>query len=123
GPGPAAAQQPEDTPDDKTLSPYFFVKSDDPQLDQLPLKATSASVEIAGVIARVTVTQEYANEGKRPIEAIYIFPGSTRAAVHAMKMKVGDRTLTARIEERQEARRQYEGAKQAGQTVSLLEQQ
>jgi Ca-activated chloride channel family protein len=35
---------------DKTLSPYFFVKSDNPNLDQLPLKATSAEVNIAGVI-------------------------------------------------------------------------
>ena len=26
--------------DDRTLSPYFFVKSDDPQLDRLPLKST-----------------------------------------------------------------------------------
>ncbi|MFB3854041.1 MAG: VIT domain-containing protein [Vicinamibacterales bacterium] len=122
GVGPAA-QQPDTSSEDKTLSPYFFVRSDDPAFDQLPLKATSASVEIVGIIARVTVAQEYANEGKRAIEAVYVFPGSTRAAVHAMKMRIGDRTLTARIEERQEARRQYEGAKQAGQTASLLEQQ
>ena len=51
---------------DKTLSPYFFVKSDNPNLDQLPLKANSAEVNIAGVIADVSVIQEYANEGKIP---------------------------------------------------------
>lgn len=122
GAAPAVPRQ-EAAPGDRSLSPYFFVKSDDPELDELPLKATTASVDIAGVIARVIVTQEYANEGKRPIEAVYVFPGSTRAAVHAMRMKVGDRTLTARIERREEARRQYEGARQAGQTASLLEQQ
>ena len=49
---------------DKTLSPYFFVKSDDPALDQLPLKSTSANVNISGVIADVTVTQTYKNEAK-----------------------------------------------------------
>ena len=38
---------------DKTLSPYFFVKSDDPSVDQLPLKSTSADVKIVGVIADV----------------------------------------------------------------------
>ncbi len=29
--------------EDKTLSPYFFVKSEDRNVDQLPLKSTSAT--------------------------------------------------------------------------------
>ncbi len=107
---------------DKTLSPYFFVKSDDPDLDQLPLKSTSADVKVVGVIADVIVTQVYKNEGKKPIEAIYIFPASTRAAVYGMKMTIGKRTLIAKIQERGEARRQYEQAKQEGKSASLLEQ-
>lgn len=108
---------------DRTLSPYFFVKSDDPELDQLPLKSTSAHVRISGVIADVGVTQIYQNEGKRPIEAIYIFPASTRAAVYRMKMTIGERSIIARIATRDDARREYEEAKQAGQSASLLEQQ
>jgi len=40
------------------------------------------------VIADVQVTQVYENEGKRPLEAIYIFPASTRAAVYGMGMTV-----------------------------------
>lgn len=108
---------------DKTLSPYFFVKSDNPNLDQLPLKATSADVNIAGVIADVSVVQEYANEGKNPIEAIYVFPASTRAAVYSMKMTIGERTIIAKIAEREQARRDYETAKQQGKSASLLEQE
>ncbi len=108
-----AYAQPE-TGEDKTLSPFFFVKSDDPDLDQLPLKSTSAYVRISGVIADVAVTQVYKNEGKRPIEAIYIFPASTRAAVYSMRMTVGERTLIAKIAKREEARREYEEAKQSG---------
>lgn len=108
---------------DKTLSPYFFVKSDNPGIDQLPLKATSAEVNIAGVIADVTVVQDYANEGKNPIEAIYIFPASTRAAVYSMKMTIGERTIVAKISEREQARRDYETAKQEGKSASLLEQE
>lgn len=107
---------------DKTLSPYFFVKSDNPNLDQLPLKATSADVTIAGVIANVSVVQEYANEGKNPIEAIYLFPASTRAAVYSMKMTIGERTIVAKISEREQARKDYEEAKQKGKSASLLEQ-
>lgn len=108
---------------DKTLSPYFWVKSDDPKTDRLPLKLTRAEVNIAGVIAEVTVTQVYKNEGKNTIEAIYVFPGSTRAAVHAMRMTVGERVIEADIMEREKARQTYEDAKKAGQTASLLEQQ
>jgi len=115
------AQEAEDA--DKTLSPYFLVKSDDPTVDQMPLQATSATVNIAGVIADVQVKQVYKNEGKKPLEAIYVFPGSTRAAVYGMKMTIGERTIVAKIEKRETARQQYEQAKQEGKSASLLEQQ
>jgi Ca-activated chloride channel homolog len=119
-----AAAQPADLPDqDKTLSPYFFVQSDDPSTDRLPLLKTSAEVNIAGVIADVKVTQVYKNDGKKPIEAIYVFPGSTRAAVYAMKMIIGDRAIVARIKDKEQARKDYEVAKQQGKSASLLEQQ
>ena len=108
---------------DRTLSPYFVVKSDDPSVDRLPLLSTKADVSIAGVIADVKVKQVYKNDGKKPIEAIYTFPASTRAAVYAMKMTIGDRTIVARIQEREKARQDYEAARQHGQTASLLEQQ
>ena len=119
-----ATAQPIKMPEeDKTLSPYFVVKSDDPSLDRLPLLSTKADVSIAGVIADVRVTQVYKNDGKKPIEAIYTFPASTRAAVYAMKMTIGDRTIVAKIREREQARKDYEVAKQQGKSASLLEQQ
>ncbi len=102
-PGQSSSAQQKES-DDKTLSPYFFVKSDDPTIDRLPLKATSAMVNIAGVIADVKVTQVYKNEGKHPLEAIYVFPASTRAAVYAMKMTIGERVIVAKIKKRDEAR-------------------
>ncbi len=108
---------------DRTLSPYFFVKSDDPSVDRLPLKSTSAEVDISGVIADVRVAQVYRNEGKRTLEAVYVFPGSTRAAVYGMKMTIGARTIVAKIREREQARKEYEEAKQQGKSASLLEQQ
>ncbi len=114
---------PEKAPDDRTLSPYFFVKSDDPNLDALPLKSTSAEVRISGVIADVKVTQTYRNQGKKTLEAIYVFPASTRAAVYGMRMRIGERTIVAEIQKRDEARRTYEQAKQQGKSASLLEQQ
>lgn len=121
-----AAQLPENeyrNDSDKTLSPYFYVISENAETDKLPLKSTSASVEIASVIANVKVTQVYKNEGKKALEAIYIFPASTRAAVYDMKMTIGERTIQAVIKEREQARSDYEQAKQEGKSASLLEQQ
>jgi Ca-activated chloride channel family protein len=117
-----AAQQSVSQNESRTLSPYFFVLSDDPQTDRLPLKSTRAEADIAGTIARVKVTQVYKNEGKSTLEAVYIFPASTRAAVYAMKMQIGERTIEAKIKKRKEAREEYEKAKQEGKTASLLEQ-
>lgn len=108
---------------EETLSPYFFVLSDDPITDQLPLKSTAADVWIAGTIADVRVTQVYANEGDSVLEAVYIFPASTHAAVHGMTMTIGDRVIQAQIREREQARQEYEEAREEGRTASLLEQQ
>jgi Ca-activated chloride channel family protein len=117
-----ASSQPEGS-DDRTLSPYFFVQSDDSSVDQLPLKSTAADVQISGVIADVRVTQVYKNEGKKPLEAIYVFPASTRAAVYGMKMQIGERTIEAKIKKRETARQEYEEARNQGKSASLLEQQ
>jgi Ca-activated chloride channel family protein len=115
---------------DKTLSPYFWVKpstikGDDSHstVDTLPLKSTHVEATVAGVIADVRVTQVYTNTGSVPLEAVYIFPGSTRAAVHGLTMTIGNRRLEAKIKKREEARHTYETAKAEGKTTSLLEQQ
>ena len=118
--GAAAAQEDDDL--NKTLSPYFVVISDNPETDALPLKETSVKTNIVGSIADVTVTQVYVNSGKNPLEAIYTFPMSTRAAVYGMQMTIGNRVIRAKIEEKKKAREDYEKAKQEGKRASLLEQ-
>ena len=107
---------------DRTLSPYFFVEGGDPSIDRLPLKDTRVDVAIAGVIANVTVRQVYENHGARPIHIRYVFPASTRAAVHGMTMTVGNVRTVARIRERERAVREFEAAKSEGKSASLLEQ-
>jgi Ca-activated chloride channel homolog len=118
----AAHAQADTAPRLKTESPYFFVKSDDPAVDQLPLKSTRVDVRISGVIADVTVTQHYKNEGQRAIEAKYVFPGSTQAAVYGMNVRLADRLITAKIREKEQARVEYDSAKKEGKTAALLEQ-
>ena len=70
----------------------------------------------------MAVTQVYENTGKNNLEAIYVFPASTRAAVYAMKMTIGERVIVAKIEEKEQARQDYERAKAEGKSASLLEQ-
>jgi Ca-activated chloride channel family protein len=110
------------TAGDKTLAPYFFVHSDDPNTDRLPLKSTEVEATASGVIADVLVRQTYKNEGTRAIEAQYVFPGSTRAAVYGLTLHVGERTIEARIREKQQARAEYVQAKTEGKSAALLEQ-
>jgi Ca-activated chloride channel family protein len=114
--------QVDQSPADKTLSPYFFVEGGDPAVDRLPLKDTRVEVAITGVIADVTVRQVYQNLGTRPIHARYVFPASTRAAVYGMTLTVGDARIVAKIKEREKASQEFAAAKREGKSASLLEQ-
>ena len=107
---------------DKTLAPYFVVQGD-PNVDHLPLKDTKVEIAVSGVIADVKVTQTYRNEGARPINASYVFPASTRAAVYAMRMRIGDQVIVAKIKEKEAAKQEFDKAKQEGKSASLLEQE
>src|SRR5262249_3098912 len=111
---PALAQAPED----KTLSPYFLIQGD-PGMDQLPLKETRVDIAISGVIADAKVVQTYTNDGSRPINARYVFPLSTRAAIYGMRMRIGDQVIIAKIKEREQATQQFNQAKQEGKSASL----
>jgi Ca-activated chloride channel homolog len=103
-----------------TQAPYLTVVGE--RVEHLPLASTQVDVLVAGVIADVTVKQVYENRGNVPVEALYVFPGSPRAAVYALTMKVGDRLIKAHVAEKQEARETYEAARAEGKTASLLEQ-
>src|SRR5678810_965831 len=110
------------TQEDKTLAPYFVVQGD-PSIDHLPLKDTRVEISVSGVIADVKVRQIYRNEGSRPINASYVFPASTRAAVYSMRMQIGDEIIVAKIKEREQAKQDFEKAKEEGKSASLLEQE
>src|SRR4030095_15121832 len=107
---------------DQTLPPYFVVESGETTGDSFPLKSTSVQASISGVIADVTVVQTYSNEGTEPIHARYLFPGSTRASVHGMKITIGNHAVVAKIKEREEAKKEFVEAKAQGKSASLLGQ-
>lgn len=120
---PAAAYGSENSSQEKALAPYFVVEGADPETEAFPLKETDVSTNINGIIAETFVTQTYANEGKTPINARYLFPASEGVSIHGMKMQIGDQVITAKIQEREEAKKTFEAAKEEGKSASLLEQQ
>jgi Ca-activated chloride channel homolog len=71
-------------------------------------------------MGEVTLVQTYQNEGKVPIEAVYVFPGSTRAAVHKAVLTIGDEVIEAQIKTKEEAEFNYRQAVSSGKTASLL---
>jgi len=122
---PSFGQQGERPENDHSLAPYLTVlgAGGSDGTERVPLKETSADVSIAGVIARVEVHQLFENTGRVPIEAVYVFPASTRAAVHGVRMKIGQRTIEAKIDRKAAARESYEAARREGKRASLLEQE
>ena len=88
-----------------------------------PLKHTDVQATVSGFLARVTVTQIFANDAKHPIEAVYAFPLPQDAAVDEMTIRIGDRTVKGLIKSREEARAIYEKAKQTGHVAALLDQE
>jgi Ca-activated chloride channel family protein len=109
---------------ESSSAPYFQTLggNDESSGESLPLKSSTASVSIEGTIARVHLTQRYANVGKVPIEAIYVFPASTRAAVHGMTLATGGRMIAARVKESIKAKAEYATAKAEKKTAALLEE-
>jgi Ca-activated chloride channel family protein len=109
---------------DRTEAPYFTVEgAEGGRVDAFPVKRTGVKARVAGIIAEVEVVQVYANEAEVPLEAVYVFPGSTRAAVQGLQMRIGERVIRAQIQEKAAARAGYEQAKAEKKQATLLEQE
>lgn len=80
-------------------------------------------VTVRGPIAEVIVTQRFQNRGDHPTEATYVFPLPADAAVTAMSIRTGTRTIRGAIERRDDAQRRYEAAIRQGVGAGLLEQE
>jgi Ca-activated chloride channel family protein len=84
---------------------------------------TDVNIQVNGLVARVSVMQEFKNDGGEWVEGIYVFPLPDKAAVDQMRLYIGDRFIEGEIREKEQARKEYEQAKQAGKKTSLVEQQ
>jgi Ca-activated chloride channel family protein len=84
---------------------------------------TDVMLDISGLVARVSVRQEFRNDGAEWVEGIYVFPLPDEAAVDRMRLHIGDRYIEGEIREKEQARKEYERARNEGRKTSLVEQQ
>ena len=118
-PGSAAATSP--TPTDVTEG--TLLAREGKRLVHVPLRHTDVRLRVVGHLVDATVTQRFVNPYDDKIEAVYLFPLPTGAAVNAMELVSGGRRIQGRIERRAQARRVYERARQRGEVAALLAQE
>jgi Ca-activated chloride channel homolog len=89
------------------------------EIDAASLK-TKVDISVSGPIIRATVTQEFHNPTQLWMEGVYTYPLPENAAVDQMRMRVGERIIEGQIKEKEQAKKQYEKAKQEGKRASLV---
>ncbi|CAN5832396.1 hypothetical protein BH11MYX3_BH11MYX3_22260 [soil metagenome] len=94
-----------------------------PAAAPLPMLDSKVEITIRGPLVECVVTQKFINRGDHAIEATYIFPLPSDAAVSAMSIKTGTRTIKAAIERREDAQRRYEAAVNAGVSAAVTDQE
>ncbi|MCR9095543.1 MAG: marine proteobacterial sortase target protein [bacterium] len=100
----------------------LLIRADD-GLREAPLLETDVAIEVSGLIARTRVTQRFTNPTRDWVEGVYVFPLPEDAAVDTLTMRIGERVIAGRVEERARAKRTYEKAKSEGRKASLVEQE
>jgi Ca-activated chloride channel family protein len=88
-----------------------------------PLQDMDVRANIDGLIAHVELCQKFVNVFSEPLEATYIFPLPDRAAVSAFEMEVAGRRIEGVLQERGQARAEYERAIQAGHRAAISEEE
>ena len=84
---------------------------------------TDVAMTVSGLVARVSVRQEFRNDGDEWTEGVYVFPLPDKAAVDRMRLHIGERYIEGEIREKEQAKKDYERARNEGRKASLVEQE
>jgi hypothetical protein len=85
-----------------------------------PVLASDVHIEIAGVVARVRLTQIFRNPSAQPLQAVYAFPLPAGAAVDGLSLAIGERALVAKVVERADGDEAGREALAAGRKTAVL---
>ncbi|WP_328185301.1 marine proteobacterial sortase target protein [Marinobacter sp. OP 3.4] len=88
-----------------------------------PVLSTDYQVTVTGLIAETRLRQTFGNTSGQWQEGVYTFPLPENASVHAMTMTTDERVIVGEIREREQARREYQKAKEEGRQAARVDQQ
>lgn len=86
--------------------------------------ATQLDVRLAvsGMVAEGLVSQHFRNDSDQFLAGQYLLPLPDGAAVHTLRLRIGQRLVEGEIRERDQARAEHAAAASAGQRTSLVEE-
>lgn len=87
------------------------------------LLKTDYRVRVSGLMADTRLRQRFENTSQHWREGVFVFPLPENASVHALTMTAGERVIVGEIQERQEAKRQYDQARKEGRQVARVDQE
>ena len=88
----------------------------------LPLEKVNVDVRVKGLTASILSELQYNNIDEKPVEVIFLFPLEDTVSVCGFQVKIEDRIIKGKVEEKEEARDTYDDAISSGKSVFLLEE-
>ncbi|KAK7906763.1 hypothetical protein WMY93_015375 [Mugilogobius chulae] len=85
-------------------------------------ESVDVQVDVKDHVATVVSTLLYKNKEEKPIEAVFVFPMPSEAAVCHFSAKVGETLIVAEVKEKKQAHEEYDDALSSGQQAFLLEE-
>lgn len=92
-------------------------------LPPVPLEHTEIQAQVLGPLVETTLTQRFRNQHHAPLDALYIFPLPSEAAVGELELHLGERIIRSEIRLRPEAEQTFREAAERGQGAALLAQE
>ena len=84
----------------------------------LPLHAVSVRADVAAGFANVEIDQLFRQNNTQPLDCRYLFPLPSDAAAYRCEMRVNDRLVLAKVEERSVAEKLFQKAKAEGRRTA-----
>ena len=88
----------------------------------IALQGVRARARLQGLLAEVSVEQQYLNPQNTNIEAVYTFPLPFGAVLLGLEVEIAGKELTGQVVEKKEAERRYEDAVTDGDSAVMLEE-
>ncbi|XP_069827927.1 protein mono-ADP-ribosyltransferase PARP4-like [Dendropsophus ebraccatus] len=89
---------------------------------QVPLQSIHVKARLVDLAAKVVMFQTYKNESSFPIEAKYVFPLDSTAAVCGFEAFINGKHIIGEVKEKQQAHREYRSAISEGHGAYLMDQ-